>query len=228
MYNSGGSQVIEFRTYLVRSSAANKIFPDAYDFNLRSTECEGICNLMWISDSVIPRDRVYLIMNNSKNRLIICGGLTTMPYKIKKKWSKSRISYYSNSVAFFNHMELCIVLSGDIHPLPGPDSISKISISVSITRRYNRPVIRRRNTSNCISIKTITTNVWHSNSIRDTTNMMCLCLLNVRSINNKAMAAKDLVVDHAVDILAMTETWLRAGNHDGIVMGTLCPNGYPG
>ena len=51
--------------------------------------------------------------------------------------------------------------------------------------------------------------------------MMCLCLLNVRSINNKAMAAKDLVVDHAVDILAMTETWLRAGNHDGIVMGTL-------
>ena len=24
----------------------------------------------------------------------------------------------------------------------------------------------------------------------------------------------------------MTETWLRAGNHDDKVMGTLCPNGY--
>ena len=56
--------------------------------------------------------------------------------------------------------------------------------------------------------------------------MMRLCLLNVRSINNKAMAVKDLVVDPDVDILAMIETWLRAGNHDDIVMGTLCPNGY--
>ena len=56
--------------------------------------------------------------------------------------------------------------------------------------------------------------------------MMRLCLLNVRSINNKAMAAEDLVVDHDVDILAMAETWLRAGNHDVIVMGTLCPNSY--
>ena len=85
-----------------------------------------------------------------------------------------------------------------------------------------KPVIHRRNTSNCILIKTITTNVWHSKSIRDTTNMMHLCLLNVRSINNKAMAVKDLVVDHAVSI-AMTETWSRAGNHDDILMGTLCP-----
>ena len=85
-----------------------------------------------------------------------------------------------------------------------------------------KPVIHRRNTSDCILIKTITTNVWHSKSIRDTTNMMRLCLLNVRSINNKAMAVKDLVVDHAVSI-AMTETWSRAGNHDDILMGTLCP-----
>ena len=54
--------------------------------------------------------------------------------------------------------------------------------------------------------------------------MMRLCLLNVRSINNKlkAMSVKDLVVDHAVSI-AMTETWSRAGNHDDILMGTLCP-----
>ena len=60
---------------------------------------------------------------------------------------------------------------------------------------------------------------------------MRLCLLNVRSINNKAMAVKDLVIDHDVDILVMTETWLRslrAGNHVDLVimMGTLCPNGY--
>ena len=120
---------------------------------------------MYVSYDLISRDRVYLIMNNNRNRLNIFAGLTTMSYKIKKKWSKSRISYYSNSVTSFNYMELCIVLSGDVHLLPGPDSSPKKSISVRITGRYNRPVTRRRNTSNCISIKTITTSVWHSKGI---------------------------------------------------------------
>ena len=65
---------------------------------------------MYVSYDLISRDRVYLIMNNNRNRLIIFAGLTTMSYKIKKKWSKSRISYYSNSVTSFNHMELVLCL----------------------------------------------------------------------------------------------------------------------
>ena len=63
----GEVKSLSFQTYLVRSSAANETFPDAFDFSLRNTECEGICNSMWLSDSVIPRDRVYLIMNNNTN-----------------------------------------------------------------------------------------------------------------------------------------------------------------
>ena len=34
------------------------------------------------------------------------------------------------------------------------------------------------------------------------------------------------VVDQDIDILALTETWLRPGNIDDVEIRTLCPNGY--
>lgn len=40
------------------------------------------------------------------------------------------------------------------------------------------------------------------------------------------MAVKDFIVDNDIDILAMTETWLRPGTVDSVEVGTLCPTGY--
>ena len=40
------------------------------------------------------------------------------------------------------------------------------------------------------------------------------------------MAVKDFVVDQDIDVLALTETWLRPGNIDDIEIGILCPTGY--
>ena len=40
------------------------------------------------------------------------------------------------------------------------------------------------------------------------------------------MLVKDFVVDSDVDVLALTETWLRPGNVDDIKIGTLRPIGY--
>ena len=40
------------------------------------------------------------------------------------------------------------------------------------------------------------------------------------------MAVKDFVVDNDIDILAMTETWLRPGTNDSVEISTLCPTGY--
>lgn len=51
------------------------------------------------------------------------------------------------------------------------------------------------------------------------------CLLNARSIRNKTVIIKDLVVDKNIDILAITETWLRPSG-DEICIGDLCPTGY--
>lgn len=39
-------------------------------------------------------------------------------------------------------------------------------------------------------------------------------LLNVRSVKNKPHIIKDFVVDNDIDLLALTETWLRSGNTD--------------
>ena len=58
-----------------------------------------------------------------------CGRSTCRFTDLRRKYFKQRISYYSNSCAGFNFMELCTSLSGDIHPLPGPDtSSSRIAV----------------------------------------------------------------------------------------------------
>ena len=45
---------------------------------------------------------------------------------------------------------------------------------------------------------------------------MSLCLLNVRSVRNKALTVKDFTVDHALDTLLITETWQKPGNEDAV------------
>ena len=52
------------------------------------------------------------------------------------------------------------------------------------------------------------------------------CLLNSRSIRNKSSVLKDFVVDKDIDLLALTEAWLRPGNIDCVEIGYLCPTGY--
>ena len=50
-------------------------------------------------------------------------------------------------------------------------------------------------------------------------------LLNARSVCNKTLVTKDFVVDHAVDLLGITETWLHLKGGD-ITIGELCQSGY--
>ena len=51
------------------------------------------------------------------------------------------------------------------------------------------------------------------------------CLINARSVCNKTLAIKDLIVDYKIDLMGITETWLRADGSD-VISGELCPNGY--
>ena len=54
-----------------------------------------------------------------------------------------------------------------------------------------------------------------------------LALFNTRSINNKAMYLKDYVVDHEIDLLVLTETWLDSMDNQPLnTINELCPNGY--
>ena len=58
------------------------------------------------------------------------------------------------------------------------------------------------NLNNLVSIKRHPLNSSSANSLN-------FCLLNARSIINKTLQIKDFVVDKNIDILALTETWLK-------------------
>jgi hypothetical protein len=53
-----------------------------------------------------------------------------------------------------------------------------------------------------------------------------VCLLNAQSVRNKTTSLSDYVIDQDIDVMPLTETWLKPDNEDQVVIGNLCPNGY--
>ena len=51
-----------------------------------------------------------------------------------------------------------------------------------------------------------------------------LCVLNARSVRNKATDVGEYILDNDVDILALTETWLK--DDDNVIQGNCTPAGY--
>ena len=51
-------------------------------------------------------------------------------------------------------------------------------------------------------------------------------LVNARSIRNKTLMLNDFIVEHDVDIFAITETWLRDSDFDDFFCSDICPAGY--
>ena len=56
-------------------------------------------------------------------------------------------------------------------------------------------------------------------------NNLSVAVLNARSVRNKTLAINEFVTDHDVDILAITETWLKK-NSDKPIIAELTPSGY--
>ena len=74
----------------------------------------------------VPRDQCFVF------KMHICR------VKIRQKCFKNRVSYYSNFDATFNVLELCITLSGDVHPMPEPDE-NRRTIAVFSRTKLDRP-----------------------------------------------------------------------------------------
>ena len=82
---------------------------------------------------------------------------------------------------------------------------------------YSRPSGDR---PNLIRIQTTTAESSKPQSFLD------FCLLNALSIRKKALLIKDFVVEHNLDLLAITETWLDPGDKDIYYVREICPTGY--
>ena len=78
-----------------------------------------------------------------------------------------------------------------------------------------------RNPDNLVKVP-----ILQAANTKDTSHAISVCLLNSRSVKNKSSVLKDFVVDKDIDLLAMTEAWLRPGNIDCVEIGDLCPTGY--
>ena len=147
----------------------------------------------------IPRACACFYNDNGIPDLFLIIGQQRMRLRIKRKWFRCNIIYYPNCVATFNYLELSIQLGGDVHPSPGPEIGRRIPVQIT----QQRPT-----------------------QLHSLTAPFQLSLLNVRSIREKGLIVKDFTVEHDLDALIITETWLRPGNADAIALGTLCPSGY--
>ena len=65
---------------------------------------------------------------------------------------------------------------------------------------------------------------YNTHAITQKSESMRLGLFNVQSINNKALFLKDLFVDQKLELMALTETWIKSDSLKSI--GELCPRGY--
>ena len=107
--------------------------------------------------------------------------------KSRKKWFKSKISYYSNSSSTFNFLELSVLLSGDVHPLPGPENRKSISVRISQrTRRRHGNHHTVKNNHKRPEVRTIINIPTISEQSPNVKNHLRLCCLNARSIKNKS------------------------------------------
>ena len=100
----------------------------------------------------------------------------------------------------------------DVHQLL-PDC-SQISTNIPV-------LLNNVNTRNLTYIKA-------ASPLVDTTGSLCLdfSLINSRSICNKSRLIQDFIADNDIDILAVTETWLRGDDYDNYPVRDACPIGY--
>jgi len=68
-------------------------------------------------------------------------------------------------------------------------------------------------------------NIPTGKTIRNVGNSV-FCLLNARSVINKTMTIKYFIVDNNIDIMSLTETWLKSGDTDDLTIRDLCPTGF--
>ena len=69
-------------------------------------------------------------------------------------------------------------------------------------------------------------NIIPSNTECDSSHLLDFCLLNTRSVKNKADKISNYICDNKLDVVALTETWLKPGIEDSTIIHKLCPEGF--
>ena len=168
---------------------------------------------------------------------------------LKHKYMHNRIAYYSTSTA----TRQILLLSGDVELNPGwqgnvhlqesqhrrsgnfcslishatDDSSDQlcnhrpIPVRITTLQRVQSTMTLRPNRNNLVIVPRapLVPEFKPCKAVE-------FCLLNARSIKNKATILNDFVIENKIDIMAFTETWLLAGDTDGAVISDVTPAGY--
>lgn len=185
-------------------------------FSLTRHAYGGFCNLdeLWISfargNLACERPsfvRVQCTTSEPFVSLRWCGRSICRFTDSRRKYFKQRISYCPNSCAGFNFMELRTSLSGDIHPLPGPDtSGSRIVI------HGNRPTRRIPDSGGHVSANC--NRIQLTKNSQSTVHKNQHKLLEIAHLNAELLKCrqhfietKELALELDFDILTISETY---------------------
>ena len=162
------------------------ILNHATDFFINSTSDVGAQTKTWHS--------FYL------GQMVICGGYTTLPFcpfgsdiaivSFRRRFFGRRLLYSSNGTSSFNPSTLQLILSGDIHPHPGPGSRKYQSIQFSRERKESESSMTINQYANQSNIK--------------------MAHLNIRSLKSREhfILLQHTIEEHKFDIFTLSETWL--------------------
>ena len=115
-----------------------------------------------------------------------------------------------------------LVTSRAPYPMYGTnEDIQPIDIVVRC-RLFSQPSTRGVNQTNIVSIETVKI----PKAIKQET--ISVGYLNARSVKaeDRPQDIKDFITDNALDMLAITETWLSPGDKDNIAAAEITPSGY--
>ena len=144
-YNYRESDFFHDRPWQNLSCVDLRISNDGQDNQLPGDELISLLCGIVSSDCELTRSISPIVFHQST----IPRGLRVCVVK-RERWFNSCFSCSPNSDASFNIMELCIILSGDIHPLPVQDNETRKTIYRH--KKINVVTTRGHNKSNCTSV----------------------------------------------------------------------------
>ena len=171
---------------------------------IRNTSAPGECFINCSSIVIEQTSSAYTIV------LYFTTDNTKIFSRLRVKWFRYQVPYYPNSNASFNFMELCITLSGDVHPLPGPDNVKGRKVPVytgNQSRKYKTG--HGRVSDNCIRVQLTNSRATkHGNQNK----LLKIAHLNAQSLKcrHRFLEIKEMASKKDFDVLSFSETWFNS------------------
>ena len=103
-------------------------------------------------------------------------------------------------------------------------AIESVVSRKAIFKQIRRQPLAPRSGSECVNLANLKCVMGQTSRRKYESDGLHMAVINAQSTRNKASVISDYVIDN--DIVVITETWLRSGTIDSVVLGELKSNGY--